>query len=186
MVRTTGEPVPSTYSVRLGNVAQWTAQQLVEAFPWETAPRSLLRDCDAVYGVACSSRVQTMGIHEVKTAPRSPWQNPYVERLIGSLHEHPEGLNGRDRSRSMSLRCQPLTGTASSPWSCLLAHQRGASEPSCVSSGSAVRPRRSGASRRMPAAGPRASGPDGTPRMRGETARIASRRHWRSRREPRA
>ena len=64
--------------------AQWTAQQLVEAFPWETAPRYLLRDRDAVYGVAFSSRVQAMGIHEVKTAPRSPWQNPSVERLIGT------------------------------------------------------------------------------------------------------
>jgi putative transposase len=65
--------------------AQWTAQQLVEAFPWETAPRYLLRDRDAVYGVAFSSRVQALGIREVKTAPRSPWQNPYVERLIGTL-----------------------------------------------------------------------------------------------------
>ncbi len=65
--------------------AQWTAQQLVEAFPWETAPRYLLRDRDAVYGVAFSSRVQALGILEVKTAPRSPWQNPYVERLIGTL-----------------------------------------------------------------------------------------------------
>jgi putative transposase len=65
--------------------AQWTAQQLVEACPWETAPRYLLRDRDAVYGGAFSSRVQTMEIHEVKTAPRSPWQNPYVERLIGTL-----------------------------------------------------------------------------------------------------
>jgi putative transposase len=65
--------------------AQWTAQQLVEACPWETAPRYVLRDRDAVYGGAFSSRVQTMGIHEVKTAPRSPWQNPYVERLIGTL-----------------------------------------------------------------------------------------------------
>jgi putative transposase len=65
--------------------AQWTAQQLVEAFPWETAPRYVLRDRDAVYGVAFSRRVQTMGIHEVKIAPRSPWQNPYVERLIGTL-----------------------------------------------------------------------------------------------------
>ena len=65
--------------------AQWTAQQLVEAFPWQTAPRYLLRDRYAVYGVAFSSRVKTMGIGEVKTAPRSPWQNPYVERLIGTL-----------------------------------------------------------------------------------------------------
>jgi len=65
--------------------AQWTAQQLVEAFPWETAPRYVLRDRDAVYGGAFSSRVQSLGIREVKTAPRSPWQNPYVERLIGTL-----------------------------------------------------------------------------------------------------
>jgi hypothetical protein len=65
--------------------AQWTAQQLVEAFPWQTAPRYLLRDRDAVYGVAFSRRAQSMGIHEVKTAARSAWQNPYVERLIGTL-----------------------------------------------------------------------------------------------------
>ena len=65
--------------------AQWTAQPLVEAFPWETAPRYLLRDRDAVYGVVFSSRVQALGIREVKAAPRSPWQNPYVERLIGTL-----------------------------------------------------------------------------------------------------
>ena len=65
--------------------AQWTAQQLVEAFPWETVPRYLLRDRDGVYGVEFSSRVKGMGICEVKTAPRSPWQNPYVERLIGTL-----------------------------------------------------------------------------------------------------
>src|SRR5436309_3372792 len=65
--------------------AQWTAQQIVEAFPWETAPRYLLRDRDAVYGVVFSSRVQALGILEVKAAPRSPWQNPYVERLIGTL-----------------------------------------------------------------------------------------------------
>ena len=65
--------------------AQWTAQQIVEAFPWETAPRYLLRDRDAVYGVVFSSRVQALGIREVKAAPRSPWQNPYVERLIGTL-----------------------------------------------------------------------------------------------------
>jgi len=65
--------------------AQWAAKQLVEAFPWDTSPRYLLRDRDAVYGVVFSSRAQAMGILEVKTAPRSPWQNPYVERLIGTL-----------------------------------------------------------------------------------------------------
>ena len=65
--------------------AQWTGQQLVEAFPWDAAPRYLLRDRDAVYGVVFSNRVHSLGIREVKTAPRSPWQNPYVERLIGTL-----------------------------------------------------------------------------------------------------
>src|SRR5207249_8154092 len=62
-----------------------TAQWIVEAFPWETGPRYLLRDREAVYGVGFSSRVQALGIREVKAAPRSPWQNPYVERLIGNL-----------------------------------------------------------------------------------------------------
>jgi putative transposase len=65
--------------------AQWTAQQLIEAFPWERAPRYLLRDRDSIYSTACQQRVQNMGIEEVKIAPRSPWQSPYVERLIGSI-----------------------------------------------------------------------------------------------------
>ena len=65
--------------------AQWTAQQIVEAFPWDTAPRYLLRDRDGIYGHEFTSRVDHMGIKQVKTAPRSPWQNPYVERLIGTL-----------------------------------------------------------------------------------------------------
>jgi hypothetical protein len=57
----------------------------VEAFPWDTAPRYLLRDRDAIYGAVFSRQVQALGIHEVKIAPRAPWQNPYVERLIGTL-----------------------------------------------------------------------------------------------------
>jgi transposase InsO family protein len=65
--------------------AQWTAQQVVEAFPWDKAPRYLLRDRDRIYGAAFRQRVKHMGIKEVLTAPQSPWQNPYVERLIGSI-----------------------------------------------------------------------------------------------------
>jgi putative transposase len=65
--------------------AAWTAQQVVEAFPWETAPRYLLRDRDRIYSVAFRQRVQNMGMEEVVIAPRSPWQNPYVERLIGNI-----------------------------------------------------------------------------------------------------
>jgi hypothetical protein len=61
------------------------SRQLTEAFPWDTAPRYLLRDRDTSYGPAFRDRVRVLGIEEVVTAPRSPWQNPYVERLIGSI-----------------------------------------------------------------------------------------------------
>lgn len=65
--------------------AQWMAQQLLEAFPWDEAPRYLLRDRDDTYGAQYRRRVHSLGIEEVLTAPHSPWQNPYVERLIGSV-----------------------------------------------------------------------------------------------------
>ena len=65
--------------------AVWTAQQMVEAFPWEEAPQYLLRDRDCLYGTTFRQRVQHMGITEVVIVARSPWQNPYVERLIGSI-----------------------------------------------------------------------------------------------------
>ena len=63
----------------------WLARQMTEAFPWDTAPRFLLRDRDESYGPTFRARVQAMAIEEVITAPRSPWQNAYVERLIGSI-----------------------------------------------------------------------------------------------------
>ncbi len=63
----------------------WLARQMTEAFPWDTAPSYLLRDRDASYGMGFRDRVRMMSIKEVVTAPRSPWQNPYVERLIGSI-----------------------------------------------------------------------------------------------------
>ena len=65
--------------------AEWTAQQIVEAFPWDTAPRYLLRDRDAIYGDHFRRRVAGFQVAEVLIAPRAPWQNPYVERLIGSV-----------------------------------------------------------------------------------------------------
>jgi len=61
------------------------ARQVTEAFPWDTAPRYLLRDRDGSYGAEFCKRVDAMEISEVVTAPRSPWQNAYVERVIGSL-----------------------------------------------------------------------------------------------------
>ena len=64
---------------------EWTAQQIRDAFPWEEAPRYLLRDRDAIYGGDFAVITQGMGMEEVITAPRCPWQNPYVERLVGSI-----------------------------------------------------------------------------------------------------
>jgi putative transposase len=65
--------------------AAWTAQQLVDAFPDDTAPAYLLRDRDTIYEDCFRQRVKRMRIHEVLTAARSPWQNPFAERLIGSI-----------------------------------------------------------------------------------------------------
>ena len=65
--------------------AEWTAQQLRNAFPWDTAPRFLLRDRDRTYGPAVRTCVDAMEIEDVVTAPHSPWQNPYAERMIGSI-----------------------------------------------------------------------------------------------------
>src|SRR2546428_8653405 len=65
--------------------AAWTAQQIVDAFPDDSAPSCLLRDRDSVYGHVFRQRVKGMGVGEVLTAPHSPWQNPFAERLIGSI-----------------------------------------------------------------------------------------------------
>jgi transposase InsO family protein len=73
------------FNVTAHPTAIWTAQQLVEAFPFESAPRYLLRDRDSIYGERFRKRMKSLGIKEVLTAPRSPWQNPYVERIIGSI-----------------------------------------------------------------------------------------------------
>jgi transposase InsO family protein len=65
--------------------AAWTAQQIVDAFPDDSAQSYLLRDRDSVYGHVFRQRVKGMGVGEVLTAPHSPWQNPFAERLIGSI-----------------------------------------------------------------------------------------------------
>ena len=86
--------------------AQWTAQQIIEAFPWDTMPKYLLRDRDAIYGSQFRRRVKSMGIEEVLTAPRSPWQNAFVERLIGSIRRdclnHVIVLNERHLKRILT------------------------------------------------------------------------------------
>ena len=65
--------------------AAWSAQQVVEALPEDTAPRWMHRDRDRIYGDVFQRRLASMGIAEVVSAPASPWQNPYAERLIGSV-----------------------------------------------------------------------------------------------------
>lgn len=73
------------FNVTAHPTAAWTAQQMVEAFPFDSVPRYVIRDRDGIYGSGFRSRVHSMGIDEVPTAPRSPWQNPYAQRVIGSL-----------------------------------------------------------------------------------------------------
>jgi putative transposase len=73
------------FNVTTHPYARWAAQQIVDAFPYGEAPRFLLRDRDGIYGNYFQKRVKDMGIEEVPIAPRSPWQNPYCERVIGSI-----------------------------------------------------------------------------------------------------
>ena len=86
--------------------AGWLSRQVTEAFPWDTAPRYLLRDRDGSYGAYFRNRVEAMGITEIVTAPSSPWQNAYVERVIGSIRreclDHIVIFNERHLRRLMS------------------------------------------------------------------------------------
>jgi hypothetical protein len=94
------------FNVTAHPTAEWTAQQIIEAFPEDSAPRFLIRDRDGIYGLSFRTRVANMGIEEVPTAPRSPWQSPYVERLIGSIRReclnHFIVLNERHLRRILS------------------------------------------------------------------------------------
>ena len=73
------------FGVTAHPTSAWAAQQIQEAFPWDTAPRYLIRDQDGSYGLCFRSRLRAMGINEVLTAPGSPWQNAYAERVIGTI-----------------------------------------------------------------------------------------------------
>ena len=94
------------YNVTPNPTARWTAQQIVNAFPWDTAPKYLLRDRDSTYGAYFRRRLENMDITEVITAARSPWQNPFIERLIGSIRrdclDHVIVLNKSHLSRILS------------------------------------------------------------------------------------
>jgi putative transposase len=73
------------FNVTANPNARWTAQQINEAFPYDAAPKYLIRDRDGIYGKDFRKRVKEMSIKEVIIAPRSPWQNPFAERVIGSI-----------------------------------------------------------------------------------------------------
>jgi transposase InsO family protein len=72
-------------NVTANPTAEWIARQITEAFPWNEAPRYLIRDRDRIYGSVVTRRLRAMGIWDKPTAPASPWQNGFVERLIGSI-----------------------------------------------------------------------------------------------------
>jgi transposase InsO family protein len=72
-------------NVTTNPTAEWIARQLTEAFPWDEAPRYLIRDRDRIYGAIVTRRMRAMGIRDKPTAPASPWQNGFAERLIGSI-----------------------------------------------------------------------------------------------------
>ena len=73
------------FNVTAHPTAEWTAQQLREAFPFEHVPKYLLRDRDRIFGVDFTKQVEDLSIEEVLSAPRSPWQRAYIERVIGSI-----------------------------------------------------------------------------------------------------
>ncbi len=91
------------FSATTSPSARWTAQQVREAFPYDTGPRYLLRDRDRIFGTDFVRCVGSIGIEEVVTAPASPWQNPDCERLIGSIRreclDHVIVLNERHLMR---------------------------------------------------------------------------------------
>jgi hypothetical protein len=72
-------------NVTTNPTAEWIAHQITEAFPWDGAPRYMIRDRDRIYGAVVTRRLRAMGIRDKPTAPASPWQNGFAERLIGSI-----------------------------------------------------------------------------------------------------
>jgi putative transposase len=104
------------FAVTAHPTAEWTVQQLREAFPWDSAPQYLLRDRDRIFGQDFVDQVKAMGIKQVLSAPRSPWQRAYVERLIGSIRRecldhihHVRGALSSSCSR-VGFRCEVYLG----------------------------------------------------------------------------
>jgi len=105
-VRSPPSPPPSrTFQRDRFPTAAWTAQQVVEAFPHDSAPRFLLRDRDGIFGGQFRQRVRAIGLAEVLITPHSPWQNPFAERVIGTIRrellDHVIVLNERHLRRRL-------------------------------------------------------------------------------------
>jgi putative transposase len=100
-------PAHSPFRRHPSSDAEWTAHQLREAFPWASAPRYLLRDRDRIFGQEFVEQVKAMGIKQVLSAPRSPWQRAYVERVIGTIRreclDHVIVFNQASLSRHLRL-----------------------------------------------------------------------------------
>jgi putative transposase len=103
------------FAVPAHPTAEWTAHQLREAFPWETAPRYLLRDRDRIFGHEFVKQIKAMGIEQVLSAPRSPWQRAHIERVIGSIRreclDHMIVLNERSLRRHLQAYADYYHGT---------------------------------------------------------------------------
>ena len=97
----------------------WTCQQLRESFPDDATARFLLHDGDATFDAAFSRTAEAFGLTSVRTAPRSPWQNPYVERVIGSIRreclDHVIVFNKRHLRRMLRIRRQVLPALSNAP-----------------------------------------------------------------------
>jgi putative transposase len=97
------------FGVTAHPTAEWTAQQLRDAFPWDGAPRYLLRDRDRIFGREFTKQIEAMGIRQVLSAPRSPWQRAYVERVIGTIRreclDHIIVFGERSLRRTMHSYC---------------------------------------------------------------------------------
>jgi transposase InsO family protein len=93
------------FGVTAQPTAEWTAQQLREAFPWDKAPPYVLHDRDRIFGHEFVEQVKAMGIEQVRSAPPSPWQRAYLERLIGSIRREclDHMINFSDRALHRTL-----------------------------------------------------------------------------------
>jgi transposase InsO family protein len=99
-------------SVTTNPNAEWVARQITEAFPWNEAPRYMIRDRDRIYGAVVTRRLRAMGIRDKPIAPASPWQNGFAERLIGSIRrecvDHFHRLGRGASAPNLAILCSLL------------------------------------------------------------------------------